>query len=306
MSEGPVLVIGKGGQLSSALAAQAGALPLMQIERPELDLAHPETVAPALERVRPALVINAAAYTAVDRAENERDLAWAVNATGPGAIAAWCGAAGVPLIHVSTDYVFDGNKGAPYVETDPPCPTGVYGASKLAGEEAVLAACPMSAILRTAWVYAPAGRNFLLTMLAARKKTDTLRVVADQIGCPTAAADLAAAILAIVRRVRADGWQARYAGLFHATGRGATSWHGFASAIFAEAARFGVAPPTIVPIATADWPTPVRRPPDSRLDCSHLTSVFGIAFPKWQTTLSKTVETLLSGQKVNSQLTPVR
>lgn len=296
MSEAPVLVIGKGGQLSTALAEQAGELKLVQIERPELDLVRPETVAPALDGVRPSLVINAAAYTAVDRAESERDLAWAVNATGPGAIAAWCGAAGVPLIHVSTDYVFDGNKGAPYVETDPPHPTGVYGASKRAGEEAVLAACPMSAILRTAWVYAPAGRNFMLTMLAARQKTDTLRVVADQIGCPTAAGDLAAAILGMVRRIREGGWQDSYAGLYHAAGTGETSWFEFARAIFEEAARFGVTPPTIIPIATADWPTPVRRPPDSRLDCSRLEAVFGIRLPPWRVTLAKTIDAVFSPQ----------
>lgn len=292
MSDGPILVIGKGGQLSSALMALAGDLPLAQIERPELDLVRPETVAPALERLHPSLVINAAAYTAVDRAESERDLAWAVNATGPGAIAAWCGAAAVPMIHVSTDYVFDGTKGAPYVETDPPHPTGVYGASKRAGEEAVLAACPKSAILRTAWVYAPAGKNFLLTLLAARKKTGTLKVVADQIGCPTAATDLAAAILAMVRQIRAEGWQARHAGLYHATGSGETSWHGFACAIFEEAARFGVIPPEILPIATTDWPTPVRRPPDSRLDCTRLATVWGIHFPPWRETLAKTIRVI--------------
>ena len=172
-------------------------------------------------------MVNATAYTAVDRAETEADAAMRVNRDGPAALAAWCAEAGIPLIHVSTDYVFDGLKGAPYVETDPTNPTGVYGATKLAGEQAVLAGCPRSIILRTSWVYAASGRNFVLTMLNARARTDRLRVVADQIGCPTTAADLARVILQIAARIRAEGWDDRYAGLYHAAGRAGpvgTAW----------------------------------------------------------------------------------
>ncbi len=290
MPDAPILVIGIGGQLATALAAQAGDLPLARIGRPELDLALPETVAPALEKIRPALVINAAAHTAVDGAESERGLAWAVNATGPGAIAAWCGGANVPLLHVSTDYVFDGTKGAPYVETDPPHPTGVYGESKLAGEEAVLAACPRAAVFRTSWVISATGRNFVLTMLNAARQGKRLRVVADQVGCPTAAADLADVLLAVARRILAGGFQPAWHGVFHAAGTGSTSWHGLAAATFEEAARHGLPQPEVTPITTADWPTPVRRPPDSRLDCSRLAATFGLRLPPWRRSLAKIVD----------------
>jgi dTDP-4-dehydrorhamnose reductase len=290
----PVLVIGIGGQLSSALARQAADVPLLQVERPEIDLLQPQTVAPALERIRPALVINAAAYTAVDRAESERERAWAINASGPAAIAAWCAAAGVPLLHVSTDYVFDGRKGAPYVETDPPSPTGVYGESKLAGEQAVLQRCPQAAVVRTAWVVSAVGHNFVLTMLNAARQGRQLRVVADQVGCPTPAADLAAVLLAIARRSLAEGWQPGWSGIFHAAGTGATSWYGLAVATFEEAARHGLQNPEIVPITTADWPTPVRRPADSRLDCGKLAATFGLRLPPWRLGLSKIVDTVLT------------
>ena len=168
----------------------------------------------------PSLVVNAAAYTAVDAAEDDADAAFRANRDGPAELARLCEAAGIPLIHVSTDYVFDGLKGAPYVETDATSPQGVYGASKLAGEGAVLAACSRAIVLRTSWVYSPIGRNFVRTMLAAGQRNDRLRVVADQTGCPTSAPDLAAAILGVAARLRAGGWQDRYAGIYHAAGTG--------------------------------------------------------------------------------------
>ena len=181
--QGPVLVIGdRAGQLASALMAGADGLPVQLLGRPDLDFDRPETIRPVLHgAAAPSLMVNATAYTAVDRAETEADAALRANRDGPAALAAWCAEAGIPLIHVSTDYVFDGLKGAPYVETDPTNPTGVYGASKLAGEQAVLAACPRAIILRTSWVYAASGRNFVLTMLNARARTDRLRVVADRL-----------------------------------------------------------------------------------------------------------------------------
>ena len=229
----------------------------------------------------------------MDAAEADPDAAARANRDGPALLAALCAEAGLPLIHVSTDYVFDGLKGAPYVETDPPCPTGVYGATKLAGERAVLAAGGRAVVLRTSWVYAATGRNFVRTMLGAA--APRLRVVADQQGCPTAAADLAAAVLAVAARLR-EGWRDEYAGVFHAAGTGATTWHGLAVAIFEEAARHGRPVPAVDAIATADWPTPARRPPDSRLDCGKLHRVFGVRLPAWRPSLAGVVDALLAAR----------
>lgn len=285
----PILVTGGSGQLAGTLAAMAGGRAVLRVGRPEFDFDRLAALPALLDRVAPRLVVNAAAYTAVDKAEGDAEAAARANAEGPGIIAAWCARAGVPLIHVSTDYVFDGDKGAPYVETDPPNPTGVYGATKLAGERAVLASGAKAIILRTAWVYSAIGRNFVLTMLGAARKTDRLRVVADQIGNPTATTDLAAAIWAIADRIEAEGWQDGFGGVFHAAGSGATSWHGLAEAVFAASAALGGARPTVEPIATADWPTPVRRPPDSRMDCTRLYQVFGLRLPDWRDSVAATV-----------------
>ncbi len=279
------LVTGGSGQLASALAAYPET---RVIGRPGFDFDRPETIAPALAAARPSLVVNAAAYTAVDAAETDAAAAFRANRDGPAALAAWCRDAGVPLIHISTDYVFDGSKGAPYVETDPTAPLGVYGASKLAGERAVLDSGARAVILRTSWVYAPRGRNFMLTMLGAGARMPRLRVVADQIGCPTTALDLAAAVAAVAGRLT-EGWRDAYAGVTHAAGSGFTSWHGFATAIFAEAAGFGGPAPEVAAIATADWPTPVRRPADSRLDCTRLAELFGARLPDWRDGLRRTV-----------------
>ena len=286
----PILVTGGTGQLATALA-RAGGPAVRAIGRPELDFDRPETLAAVFHRVGPGLVVNAAAWTAVDAAEADPDAAARANRDGPALLAALCAEAGLPLIHVSTDYVFDGLKGAPYVETDPPCPTGVYGATKLAGERAVLAAGGRAVVLRTSWVYAATGRNFVRTMLGAA--APRLRVVADQQGCPTAAADLAAAVLAVAARLR-EGWRDEYAGVFHAAGTGATTWHGLAVAIFEEAARHGRPVPAVDAIATADWPTPARRPPDSRLDCGKLHRVFGVRLPAWRPSLAGVVDALLA------------
>jgi len=293
--QGQVLVIGdRAGQLASALIAATAGPPVLLLGRPELDFDQPATILPALRAAAPALVVNAAAYTAVDRAETEAEAAFRANRDGPAALAAYCGGAGIPLIHVSTDYVFDGLKGAPYVESDPTNPTGVYGASKLAGEQAVLAACKRAIILRTSWVYAATGHNFVLTMLALGASRDHLRVVGDQIGCPTAASDLANVILRIAARIGERGWEPRYAGLFHAAGAGWTSWHGLATAVFEAAARHGRTTPVVEAIATADWPTPVRRPPDSRLDCTRLAETFGLRLPPWRQSLSTLIDKALS------------
>ena len=285
-----ILVTGGNGQLATALAR---APDVRVVGRPEFDFDRPDTIDAAFAAADPALVINAAAWTAVDAAETDPDGAARANRDGPARLATLCAAAGIPLIHISTDYVFDGDKGAPYVETDSTNPTGVYGATKLAGEQAVLAACSRAIVIRTAWVYSATGKNFVRTMLNLGQTRDHLRVVADQRGCPTAAGDLADIVLAVAH-VALTRWRDEYAGIFHSGGTGETTWHGFAEAIFAEAARHGARVPTVEPITTAEFPTPAKRPADSRLDCSKLERVFGLRQPAWQTSLAGVVDTLLA------------
>lgn len=288
-SRRPILVTGGTGQLASALAEKGD---VHRVGRPAFDFERPETIAAAFQQAAPRLVINAAAYTAVDAAESDADSAYRANRDGPGILARLCAAADIPLIHVSTDYVFDGTKDSPYVETDPVAPQGVYGASKLAGEQAVMDAGAKAIILRTAWVYAPLGKNFVRTMLTVGKTRDRLTVVADQHGCPTVAGDLADAILAIVATLDRTGWQPQYGGIFHAAGSGETTWHGLAIAAFEEAHRHGARMPVVAPIATADWPTPAKRPANSRLDCSRLERIFGVRLPHWRESLARTVDTI--------------
>ncbi len=285
-----ILVTGGAGQVATELAARA---PVILVGRPEFDFDRPDSIAAAFDRAQPSLVVNAAAWTAVDAAEKEPEAAYRANRDGPAGLAALCARDGVPLIHISTDYVFDGAKPAPYVEDDATAPTGVYGASKLAGEHAVLESGARAAVLRTAWVYNATGKNFVRTMLGAALKTNQLRVVADQQGCPTHAGDLADAILAVAARMQA-GWQPAYGGVFHACGAGSATWHGFARAIFDEATRHGRPAPTVSAIATADYPTPARRPANSRLDCAKLARVFGVALPAWQPSLARTVDAIVT------------
>ncbi len=290
----PILVTGGSGQLATALAAQGGAR-VRCVGRPEFDFDKPTTIETAFRAATPRLVVNAAAYTAVDAAETDAASASRANRDGPAELARLCAAAGVPLIHISTDYVYDGTKPSPYVETDPVGPGCVYGASKLAGEEAVLASGARALILRTAWVYAATGRNFVRTMLTLGQTRDSLRVVADQHGCPTAAADLAAAILTIAARIEAEGWDDTWSGVFHASGSGETTWHGLATAVFENASRHGAKGPTsVAPIPTAEYPTPARRPANSRLDCARLEAVFGIRLPHWRDSLARTVDEIFS------------
>ncbi len=285
-----ILVTGGAGQLATALTAVGGER-VRRVGRPNFDFDRPESVETAFRSISPTLVVNAAAYTAVDAAETDAEAAFRANRDGPALLARLCAASGARLIHVSTDYVFDGLKGAPYDETDPTAPQGMYGASKLAGEEAVLRECPSAVVLRTSWVYSPTGKNFVRTMLAAARRTNRLRVVADQRGCPTTAADLADAILAVAERL--DG----QAGVFHAAGTGWTTWHGLVRATFEEAARHGLTSPEVEAIATADWPTPARRPPDSRLDCGKLAATFGVRLPHWRDSLGATVDAIFAAER---------
>lgn len=284
-----ILVTGGTGQLATELVRLGGAA-VTCVGRPAFDFDRPDTI----DITDASLVINAAAYTAVDAAETNPDAAMRANRDGPARLASLCEQRAIPLVHISTDYVFDGLKGAPYTETDPTSPQGIYGATKLAGEHAVLNACQRAVILRAAWVYAPSGKNFLLTMLNAAKKVPKLRVVADQRGSPTAAEDLAAAILALP--FIQHPWRNEYRGIFHATAAGETTWHGFATAIFQQAARYGVPAPEIEAITTADWPTPARRPPDSRLDCSKLARVFGLRLPDWHEGVARTVARVMESR----------
>jgi dTDP-4-dehydrorhamnose reductase len=293
--KGPILITGGTGQLGHALthAARERGIDHVAVSRPEFDFDVGETIESCFSSARPRLVVNAAAYTAVDAAETNAEAADRANHTGPGQLAELCAGAGIPLIHISTDYVFDGAKIGAYVETDPTHPAGVYGASKRAGELAVLATGAKAIILRTAWVYSAHGKNFARTMLGAARKTNSLRVVMDQQGTPTAAPDLAAAILDIAALLDA-AWKPEYRGIFHATSAGETTWHGFAAAIFAAAEPAGLKPPALTAIRTEEWPTPARRPANSRLDCGKLGLTFGVKLPPWQLSVAPIVQQLVA------------
>ena len=283
---GPLLLLGADGQLGHEVRVVAAArgLELVALNRQQLDITAAQDVRAAIAG-RFAAAINAAAYTAVDRAESDAAAAFAVNRDGAGHVAEACAAAGVRLIHISTDYVFDGLKGAPYVEDDPVRPLNVYGASKEAGEAAVRAACADHVILRTSWVFGAAGSNFVKTMLRLGRERDALSVVADQFGCPTPAAALAA------RAIAAAGGDAR--GTYHCAGEERTSWHGFAQAIFAVQREITGRPrPKLAAIATADYPTAARRPADSTLDSGLFQATFGEPPIDWRAGLTTLLETL--------------
>jgi dTDP-4-dehydrorhamnose reductase len=291
----PILVAGKSGQLARCLAAEARrrGLALVAMGRPALDLTDAGSAARAVEAHAPYAIVNAAAYTAVDKAEAEPALAMAINRDGAGVLAAAAARLGVPFIHISTDYVFDGRKATPYREDDAPAPLGVYGRSKLEGEATVLAACPAAVILRTSWVYGPFGQNFVATMLRLAETRETVNVVDDQHGAPTAAADLASAILDLVQRLAAQHARGRQTGgIYHLAAEGETTWYRFAAAIFANWSRRGRRVPRLEPIATAQYPTPARRPANSRLDCSKVARVFGLRLPPWQTSLERCLDEL--------------
>ena len=295
MTIGPILVTGGSGQVAQALGRLAPArdMEAVVMGRPAFDFDNTDTVLTAFAGRPWRYVINAAAYTAVDAAEADEAGAARANADGPQMLATLCALAGIPLIHISTDYVFDGAKGRPYLETDNTSPTGAYGRTKREGELRVLRAGGQAIILRTAWVYSDTGKNFVRTMLSAGAKLPKLRVVADQKGSPTAAADLAAGILDIIATIDRDGWHDRFGGIFHATGSGETSWHGLAVATFEEARRHDGPSPEVEAIATADWPTPAQRPADSRLDNAKLAETFGVTLPPWRDSLARTVDSLL-------------
>ncbi len=290
-------VTGKNGQVVSALQALASdELEIVALGRPELDLAQPETVLKALREVRPDVVVSAAAYTAVDKAESEPDIAFAVNRDGARSVAQAASDLGIPLIHLSTDYVFDGAKDTAYVESDPTGPTSVYGRSKLEGERAVSEATDNYVVLRTAWVYSEYGNNFVKAMLRLSENRDEINVVADQFGCPTSANDIAAAVVTIARKLVEDS-SAPLRGVFHLSGTGETNWANFAKQIFAFAKELGGKAIVVNDITTAQYPTPARRPANSRLDCSKLEAVYGIKLPSWQTSTRAVVTALAQSKR---------
>jgi dTDP-4-dehydrorhamnose reductase len=275
-----VLVIGRNGQLAREMTRRApDDVIVTAIGRPDLDLANPRIGAAFVRDFACDVVLNAAAYTAVDKAESEPEAAMLMNAEAPGAIAQACAARDIPFVHISTDYVFDGGKPAPYVETDPAAPQGVYGRSKRAGEEAVLSAGGRTAIIRTSWVYASHGANFLRTMLRLAETRDEVGVVADQFGRPTLAADLADACFATLRQLAARNTAAQ--GVFHYAGAGDATWADFAETIFAESARRGGPSARVRRITTAEYPTHARRPANSRLDTTKIEAL-GIKPRPWR------------------------
>ncbi|MGY8962463.1 MAG: dTDP-4-dehydrorhamnose reductase [Rhodospirillales bacterium] len=291
-----VLITGADGQLGWELRrrAKARTITTRALNRSDLGITDKDAVLNAVTTTKPRVLINAAAYTAVDKAESEPAAAFAINRDGPKHLAHACAEAGIPLIHISTDYVFDGTKDSPYGEGDHAAPLGTYGASKLAGEDAVRDGLQQHIILRTAWVYGVHGNNFVKTMLRLAETQSKLRVVNDQHGCPTFAGDLADAILDIVqhiifRTVPKDGY-----GTFHCTGSGRTTWNGFAEKIFEFATTDVDKRPAIEGIATTEYPTPARRPANSILDCGKLTHTYGITLRPWQDALADMLQLTLA------------
>ena len=297
-----ILLTGVTGQVGGALFEPLQTIgSVVAADRSQLDLARPDSIRAALERLSPDLIVNPAAYTAVDRAEDERELAFRINAEAPGTIAHWAAGRGVPIIHFSTDYVFDGAGTRPWSEDDPTGPLCAYGASKLAGENAVRAAGAPHLIVRTSWVYAARGANFLRTISRIAQERTELRIVADQFGAPTSARLIADAVAGIVS-TGGEGLADRLAaagGIINLAASGETSWHGFAVAIVEGLRMLGV-PLTVervMPIATADFPTKAKRPANSRLDLTRLKSAFGIIPPRWNAALAVELERLASELK---------
>lgn len=284
-AERRILVLGGAGQLGRALAATPDAGDVVCLDKAAADVTDHGAVAEALARIRPDVVINAAAYTAVERAESEPEPCFAVNRDGAGIVAAACAARNVPLVHLSTDYVFDGRKGEPYTEEDPVSPLNVYGLSKAAGESLVLARHEAALVVRTAWLFGSVGGNFIRAILRRALSGDVLRVVADQRGSPTPAPDLAALLLLLCRRI-AEGEQ--LSGIVHLAGWPDVTWHALAEAAVAVALPPAHRPP-IAAIATADYPTAARRPADSRLACTRLWGTYGLERPDWRRSLPRIV-----------------
>ena len=284
-----ILLFGAGGQLGQELAGQAmrAGVPLIPLSHAQVDIADQRSVGRAINESRALMVVNAAAYNKVDEAESEPEAAYKVNAVGAAVVAQACADAGLPLVHLSTDYVFDGSKGGAYHENDSVAPLGAYGRTKAEGERAVRRLNPKHLILRTAWLYGVHGKNFLKTMLRLAAERDELHVVADQRGSPTSTADLAEAILHIRTRLGSVPW-----GTYHFAGTGETTWHGFASRIVEAQAAFTGRRPEVKKITLADFPAKARRPQNSVLDSSRFAAVFGFKAEPWEQAVDRTVAEL--------------
>jgi len=287
-----ILVTGRSGQVACSLAERNSGHELIFAARPHFDLADAGSIAATIDDVKPDVIISAAAYTAVDKAEEEPEIAMRINGEAPGLIGAAAARLGIPVLHLSTDYVFDGRLDRRYRPGDPVSPLGIYGQSKWAGEQALAASGAAHAIIRTAWVYSPFGANFVKTMLRLATDREEISVVSDQIGCPTSALDIAGMLLRIV-----ESWNEEpglgLGQIYHFCGAGETSWAGFAREIFAQSESRGGPAARVNDIATADYPTLAQRPANSRMDCSRLREVFGIVPLPWRDALAPVVERLL-------------
>ncbi len=294
-----IVVTGKDGQVVTALKALAPLyddIELITLGRPDIDLANPESLEAPVTAAHPDAILSVAAYTAVDKAESEPGLAQVINGDAPGVLARVAARLNIPIIHLSTDYVFAGDKDAPYKETDPTGPVSIYGRTKLSGEDKIKAETENYVILRTAWVYSPYGNNFVKTMLRLGASRDEVGVVADQVGCPTYAPEIARALLAIARQVTNDP-DPILRGLFNLTGQGETSWAGFADAIFAEMADTLGKTVRVNAIPTSAYPTPARRPANSRLSGAKLDDVYGLQLDPWGVSLKTCLHELATVPK---------
>jgi len=299
MQKTKILIFGRIGQVGWELRHKLACLgQVTAVEYPEIDFTSPDSIRVAVRAAQPAILINAAAYTAVDKAESDQELALAINGTAPGVIAEEAKRLDSLLVHYSTDYVFDGAKQSPYVETDAPNPLNVYGKTKLKGDEAIQAVGGEFLILRTSWVYGARGSNFLLTMLRLARERSELRIVDDQIGAPTSSECIAQATADILSQLLtpAGGGLDGRSGIYNLTTTGETSWYGFAKELLTQsAAAFGIPVPNLIPISTSDYPRPAQRPANSRLSCQRLTETFGINMPSWEEALTLVLETLAEG-----------
>jgi len=299
-----MLLVGSNGQLGWELEKRGKmqGLDIIPLDLPGFDITDPSAVKDAVAGSDVSVVVNAAAFTAVDRAESEPELAYKINSDGPAYLASSCAVSGIPLIHISTDYVFDGARKSDYLETDPVSPIGVYGKTKAAGEAEVRNHLQGHIILRTAWLYGVHGSNFVKTILRLGKEKETLNVVNDQYGCPTYAADLAETVLKIAAKISERGdivW-----GTYHYCGKGMTTWHGFAEKIIDLARRHcSLVVKKVVPITTAGYPTPAERPVRSVLDCSLVTKNFGIHLRPWQESLAEMINCLVNTNQQNNNST---
>ena len=301
MSNWPrILVTGADGQVGRELISQfSGIAEVIGCNRQKLDLSNPDQIRATVREIAPEVILNAGAYTAVDRAETERDLAMAINGKAAGVLAEEAKRADALLVHYSTDYVFDGSKNGPWVEDDRTNPLSVYGASKLAGEEAIRAVGSKYVVFRTSWVYAPEGKNFVLTMLRLGRERDSLNVVDDQVGAPTTAGELARATQAIAAGISEGkfGAETDWAGTYHMTCGGSVSWCGFARAIFERAPELlGGKTPAVNPIKTSEYPTPAKRPLNSVLSNEKLFGRFGVRLKNWQDALDEVLGSIKARQ----------